>query len=244
MVFRHVPFEDLGIARELLETRGYEIEYVDAGVDPIRVGSVLDADLLVVAGGPIGAYETERYPFLLEESEAITARAVRGLPTVGICLGAQLLALALGARVRATGRKEIGYAPLTLTNAGKRSVLAPLENVPVLHWHGDEFTIPDGAQRLAETPGFPHQAFAMGRALIGLQFHLEADHTQIERWLIGHAHELSTAGIDTQRIRDDARRWGPVLRESAELALGSWLDQLHAHDRPSPPSTSQIGHRR
>ena len=134
-------------------------------------------------------------------------------------------AAALGAPVTPTGRKEIGYAPLQLTDAGRASVLAGLEGVAVLHWHGDEFAIPDGAQRLAQTPGFPNQAFCLGDRVLGLQFHVEADHTRIERWLIGHALELAAAGIDPRQIRADATTCGPMLADVAVTTITSWLDR-------------------
>lgn len=229
LAIRHVPFEDLGLLEPLLRARGYRTSYLDVPVEPITPEVALEPDLLVVLGGPIGVYETEAYPFLAAEREAVAARLREGRPTLGVCLGAQLVAAALGADVLATGRKEIGYAPLTLTAEGRDSVLAPLDGVRVLHWHGDQFAIPEGAVRLAETPGFPNQAFAIGSHVLGLQFHLEADHTQIERWLVGHAHELASAGIDPNGIRSDAAAYGPALAEAARRTfdrwLGGWLDR-------------------
>ncbi len=227
---RHVPFEDLGLLGPLLARHGYETSYHDAGIEPITSQTTLEPELLILLGGPIGVYETDEYPFLTAEKQAIVARLAKGRPTLGICLGAQLIADALGAKVTSTGRKEIGYAPLTLTVEGRASILAPLENVPVLHWHGDEFAIPANASRLAQTPGFPNQAFSAGRNVLGLQFHLEADHTQIERWLIGHAHELATSGVSPSRIRDDARRHGPALAEAATQVLDDWLNQLSGQE--------------
>lgn len=168
----------------------------------------------MVLGGPISVYDGDRYPFLVEEQRAIRARLDAGLPTMGVCLGAQLIARALGAAdVAPTGRHEM-VPPLTLTNEERASVLTPLEGHPVLHWHGDPVRDPGGATRLAETPGFPNQAFAVGDTVLALQFHLEADHTRIESWLVGHAHELAAADIDPQRLRTDAAafRAGPRPR--------------------------------
>ena len=162
LAIRHVAFEDLGLIEPLLVARGYQVSYLDIGVDSLDPQILTQPDLVVVLGAPIGVYETDAYPFLVTELEAISVRLQAGLPTLGICLGAQLIAAALGAPVTPTGRKEIGYAPLQLTDAGRASVLAGLEGVAVLHWHGDEFAIPDGAQRLAQTPGFPNQAFSLG----------------------------------------------------------------------------------
>ncbi|PWD49672.1 glutamine amidotransferase [Serinibacter arcticus] len=226
LALRHVPFEDLGLLDPLLRERGYEVAYLDVGVDALAEATVLAADLVVVLGGPIGVYESEAYPFLDGERATIAARLAAGGPILGVCLGAQLVAAALGAPVTATGRKEIGFGELTLTPEGRASVLAPLEGVPVLHWHGDEFAVPDGGASLARTPGFPNQAFAIGAGVLALQFHLEADHTVLERWLIGHAHEIATAGVDPGRLRADAVALGPALAVAAREVLGSWLDAL------------------
>ncbi|AVG41455.1 glutamine amidotransferase [Achromobacter insolitus] len=226
VAIRHVPFEDLGILAPILAERGYSVQYLDAGIDAIDAATLGNADLVVVLGGPIGVYETGRYPFLELELRAIAHRLRLDKPTLGICLGAQLMAAALGAEVVSTGRAEIGYAPLTLTPQGQESVLSAVESVPVLHWHGDQFAIPEGAARLAETPGFPNQAYALGPRILGLQFHLEADAAQIERWLIGHACELSLRHIDPAAIREDARRYGQQLECSARLVMERWLDQI------------------
>lgn len=225
LAIRHVPFEDLGVLAPVLAERGYSVRYLEAGVDAIDAATLGNADLVVILGGPIGVYETGRYPFLEQELRAIAHRLRQDKPTLGICLGAQLMAAALGADVVSTGRAEIGYAPLTLTPQGQDSVLKAVASVPVLHWHGDQFTIPEGASRLAETPGFPNQAFALGPRILGLQFHLEADSAQIERWLIGHACELSLRQIDPAVIREDARRYGLQLERGARQVMEQWLDQ-------------------
>ncbi|WP_163186405.1 glutamine amidotransferase [Cellulosimicrobium sp. SL-1] len=223
---RHVHFEDLGVLAPLLERRGYRVSYVEAPSDPLPVGSLDDADLVVVLGGPVGIGDAPGYPFLSREIAAVQARLATGRPTLGVCLGAQVLAAALAADVAPTGRTEIGYAPLDLTDDGQRSVLAPLAGVPVLHWHGDAFAIPQGARRLAATPGFPNQAFSHGRSTLGLQFHVEANPARIEQWLVGHAHELAGAGIDPRALREDARRHGAALTAAATAVLTSWLDEV------------------
>src|SRR5262245_23163741 len=114
-VIRHVAFEDLGSAAGVLERNGYRPAYLEAGLDPLDVAVTRDADLLIVLGGPIGAYEEHLYPFLKDELALLEHRLAADRPTLGICLGAQLMARALGARVYAGGKKEIGFSPLTLS---------------------------------------------------------------------------------------------------------------------------------
>ena len=224
LAFRHVHFEDLGIIEPLLLERGYLVEYVDLGIEAIDADRVDAADLLIVLGGPIGVHDTEGYPFLDASKEAVGQRLRTRRPLLGICLGAQLIAEAMGAEVRPTGAVEIGYAPLDLTDEGVDSPLRALDGMPVLHWHGDAFTIPEGARHLARTPGFPNQAFS-AESVLALQFHLEADHRTIGRWLIGHAHELHHNGIDPRSIREDARVHGPKLESAARSVIGDWLDE-------------------
>lgn len=142
---------------------------------------------------------------------------------------AQQIAAALGAKVQPTGIKEIGFSELTLTEAGREGPLRHLEGVSVLHWHGDAFEIPVGAMNLATTPLCATQGFALGRNVLGLQFHPEVDAcTGMERWLIGHASELAAAGIDPLILRADAERFGPQLRDAARRMFTEWVQGLVA----------------
>lgn len=225
LVLRHLAFEDLGLFTAALTRRGYQVQEVDAGVDadPQRL---VQADLLAICGGPIGVYETDRYPYLLDEIAAVKTRLEAGQATLGICLGAQIMAAALGARVYPGGRKELGWSTLTLTPAGRESPLAVLEAQAVLHWHGDTFELPAGCSWLASTPVYPQQAFAFGRHGLALQFHAEADPKRIEQWLIGHSAELSLARIDLQQLRAQTQRHGAALEILAPQLIEQWLDDL------------------
>ena len=224
-VVQHLAFEDLGsFAAPLLEL-GCEIQVVQVGVDD--VGQAIDeAELLVVLGGPIGVYETERYPFLVDELGALERRLAARRPTLGICLGAQLIARALGAKVYPGGRKEIGWSELQLPQAGLQSPLQHLAGVPVLHWHGDTFDLPAGAELLASSAVYPHQAFRVGGNVLALQFHPEALTRQFERWLIGHTGELASAGLDVPTLREQARQHGPLLERAGQAMLRAWLADL------------------
>lgn len=224
VAIRHVLFEDLGLLAPLLLERGYEFRYREAGTDSFAGLAGAETDLLIVLGGPIGAYEEGRYPFLREELRVLEKRAASNLPTLGICLGAQLLARTLGGRVFPMGRKEIGFSPLHLTAEGLASPLAALDRAPVLHWHGDTYTLPAGARRLASTELCREQAFTFGNAILAVQFHPEWDATRFESWLIGHAVELAQAGIEPGTLRSTAREVGTRAMAAGRKALADWLD--------------------
>ena len=149
--------------------------------------SPADFDALVVMGGPMNIYEHERYPFLVEEKRAIAAAVAAGRPVVGICLGAQLIADALGARVYPNRWQEIGWLPVRSTPACDHSPLAGLlpESVEVFHWHGDTFDLPAGAVHLAASTACAQQAFLFQERVLGLQFHLETTPASA-RALIAH----------------------------------------------------------
>jgi len=226
-VLRHVQFEDLGSLQSVLESAGYAITYRTVGDDDFLAFDSLAPDLLVVLGGPIGVYEEEVYPFLAPEKALIAQRLASNKPTLGICLGAQLIAAALGSRVFPSGVKEIGFAPLSLTAAGTVGPLRHLQGVPVLHWHGDTYDLPTGAEHLASSALVQQQAFALGKTVLGLQFHAEVDaRAGFERWLVGHAHELASASIDIPALRRDAEHQGAALVAASTLLFCEWLVAL------------------
>jgi GMP synthase (glutamine-hydrolysing) len=222
---RHVAFEDLGLLGPLVAGRGYDVRYHDAGIQPFDAQTLLAPDLVIVLGGPIGVYERDAYPFIADEIAAIAARLEADKPILGICLGAQMMAAALGAKVAPGPVKEIGWAPLTLTNDGQKSALAPLGTTPVLHWHGDNCELPAGCAKLASTPHCPVQAFMRKPSQLALQFHLETEPARFESWLVGHTVELAKAGIDPRALRTQARTLGPPTRELGQKVLAAWLDK-------------------
>jgi GMP synthase (glutamine-hydrolysing) len=226
LAVRHVAFEDAGLLAPLVASRGYEVRYHDAGVDPFDSGTLLEPDLVIVLGGPIGVYEGDSYPFIAGEVAAIAGRLAAEKPILGICLGAQMMAAALGARVAPGPAKEIGWAPLQLTAEGRKSALGPLGATPVLHWHGDNCELPAGCSGLASTTNCPVQAFARTPSQLALQFHLETEPARFEHWLIGHTVELGKAGIDPNELRKQAQTFGAATREVGRKVLSAWLDQV------------------
>lgn len=220
---RHVHFEDLGILEPVLKAQGYKVQYVDATTDDLAAIDVVAPDLVVVLGAPIGAFDEAAYPFLSAELDLVSRRLEARGPLLGICLGGQLIARVLGAEVKSMGVKEIGFSALTLTDAGRDSPLARLGDTPVLHWHGDQFGVPAGATRLASTEVCANQAFSVGRDVLALQFHIEADPARLECWLVGHACELAQAGIDPREIRRQASECQHRLLDVAPAVIGDWL---------------------
>jgi GMP synthase (glutamine-hydrolysing) len=225
VAIRHVGFEDLGSYQDVLGMRGYQVTYLDAGLFPVADLDPLEPDLLVILGGPIGAHDEDRFPFLRQELELLEARLAAPRPTLGICLGAQLLARALGATVQ-PGPVELGWKPLSLTAAGRSSPLRHLkpDNTQVLHWHGDTFDLPAGTEHWAATDTCAHQAFAYGSHTLGLQFHPEVTAPGLERWLIGHFRQIeATEGVTVNGLREATRRHAPGLQPHAAATLNEWL---------------------
>ncbi|MGH6817199.1 MAG: glutamine amidotransferase [Methylovirgula sp.] len=226
VAIRHIHFEDLGVFAPVLADHRYKAGYCDAASRDLRSLDPLEPDLLIVLGAPVGVYEKEAYPFLGREQDILAARLERNRPTLGVCLGAQLMAATMGAKVFPSGVKEIGFAPLSLTQAGREGPLRHLAGIAVLHWHGDTFDLPEGTINLAATQPCAHQAFAHGSNILGLQFHMEADTTDFEHWLIGHAAELAGAGIDPRQLRAEAMKIGPALAKAATATFSEWLRDL------------------
>jgi GMP synthase (glutamine-hydrolysing) len=222
LAIRHVMYEDLDGFESAFQSRGYAIEYRDAWFDTERIDA-LAPDILVVLGAPVGVYELE-YPFIEEEIEAVKQRIAAKKPVLGICFGAQILARALGAQVYKGPQFEFGWAPLTLTEAGKNSPIrhyAEQERY-AFHCHGDTFDLPVGSRLLAYTYMYPNQAFDHGPHL-GLQFHGEVTERGLRRWYIGHTGRIrSTIGL--QRLKADTDIFAPRLEPVLQQVIHDWLD--------------------
>ncbi|MDE0661804.1 MAG: glutamine amidotransferase [Gammaproteobacteria bacterium] len=219
-VIRHVDFEGVGTIGDELADRGLAFEYVDPTREPVSVART--AHLVIVMGGPISVNDVDRFPYLVDEIELIPHRIANGLPTLGICLGAQLIARALGAAVAPMPSPEIGWKNLMLSVAGTASPLCRLAS-PVLHWHGEMIELPTGCETLASTPDCANQAFAVGCHTLALQFHIEVGPSDLERWLVGHVHELDHHGISVAKLRDDTVRYSPAAMAEGRELLSAWL---------------------
>jgi GMP synthase (glutamine-hydrolysing) len=228
LAIRHVHFEDLGSLEPSLRSAGYQVRYVDAGLDDITTLDALTPDLLVVLGGPIGAHQDDQYPIVKDEVRLLEARLAAERPTLGICLGAQLMARALGSRVYPGEAKEIGWAPVTLSPAGRESPFRHLgeDQTAVLHWHGDTFDLPNGANLIASTAICRNQTFSWGKNALAFQFHPEAIGSRLEQWFISHACEIAAAKLSVNALRADTERHAPTLMIQARQCFDEWLGSL------------------
>lgn len=237
LVFQHVASEPLGTLDPLFREAGFRIRYVNFQRRADLVIDVARYDGLVVLGGPMAADQTDDYPHLLAECDAIKAATDRETPVLGICLGAQLIAAALGARTLRGAAVEKGWTAVTPTDAGRADpLLRHLEHgEPVFQWHDDTFTLPERAVHLARSADCEYQAFRVGDSVYGLQFHLEADRPLIERWVDRwpEADVGGGAGRESPReriARDTARHIERAARVGDAL-FGGFIDRFYRRKR-------------
>jgi GMP synthase (glutamine-hydrolysing) len=232
-VIRHVAFEDLGGFDPILEEMGYRVRMHDAGTTALPMDEAVTADLVIVLGGPIGVNDHLDYPFIADEISAVGQRLETDAATLGICLGSQIMAAALGSKVYVGQQgKEIGWSPIELTADGQLSPLSEIgpSRTRVLHWHGDTFDLPRGAKLLASTKQYRNQAFSIGRRGLALQFHPEVTASGLESWFIGHTLEISTTpGVSVQNLRAETARHASDLARCSREFFSHWLGSVVAN---------------
>jgi GMP synthase (glutamine-hydrolysing) len=237
LVFQHVPLEPLGMLNQQFKDAGFRIRYVNfdrmpnARIDPSRYHG------LIVLGGPQAADQTERYPHLEYEKDVIRQSVDLGLPVLGICLGAQLIASAFGGRTLRDRAPEFGWARVSPTAAGNadRLIRHFQDEEWIYQWHSDTFTLPHGAVHLAESDACAYQAFRLHGHVYGFQFHLEADHSLIQRWVSepGNMESLAARGL---RLSDGDATQTPRqhLARAADLGravFGEFIDSFYRFRR-------------
>ena len=184
---QHVPFEGLGSIETWLQNAGYEITSTKL-YESAELPSPDEIDFLVVMGGPMSVNDEDQLPWLVLEKEFVRKVIASGKPVLGICLGAQLIANAMGGKVFPNAVKEIGWFPIRSVLSNAASAFVFPESVEVFHWHGETFSLPSGAIRIAESDGCENQAFQIGRSVVGLQFHLETM-PESARELVAHCRD-------------------------------------------------------
>ena len=225
LVLQHVSHETLGTLETILSEAGFTCRYVELFRDPLPRVEVAQAAGLIVLGGPMNVDQTDEFPFLAVELDWIREAVDLGLPVLGVCLGAQLLAKALGASVTASPVKEIGWYPLQLApEAVDDRLLAGCgPQLTVFQWHGDTFELPRGAVRLAGSELCENQAFRYGENAYALQFHIEVTAEMIDRWLDqpDNRRELAALDyIDPQVIRSQTPQKLPALETLSSIVFG------------------------
>ena len=219
-VFQHAPFESLGSIRFWLDQRGAEITYTRCYAGD-RVPAIDDFDMLIAMGGPMSVNDEAELPWLKDEKLALRDAIERDVPVLGVCLGAQLIASALGARVYRSAEKEIGWFPIQAL-PGSGSFDFPAE-CSVFHWHGETFDLPEGATLLARSEACEHQAFQIKQNVIGLQFHLEMTPDSTLAMIENCRHEL----VPDRYVQSEAElRAVPTSRYETANEL---MDQVLAH---------------
>ncbi len=230
IVLQHVGCETLGSIEFALRQSGLRFDYVRT-FDGDKVPSTLeDACGLIIMGGPMSVYEEDRYPHLRDECKLIESTLSGNKPVLGVCLGSQLLAHVLGAKVYAGQRKEIGWYPVSLSRSAATDAL--WSGVPstftAYHWHGDIFDLPPNCELLASSAMTPHQAFRHGANAYGMLFHMEVTRPLIETMTDSFADELRETGISGARIRQQAEDFLPSLDRIGQTVFGRWATMAAA----------------
>ena len=228
LVLQHQTCEPLGMIEPALLRANHTIRTVQTqhgqAVPPELEGSAG----LIIMGGSMGVYEQDRYSFLGDEIRLIQHALTREVPILGICLGAQLLAAALGSPVLSSQKKEIGWHPVTLAPEAAGDPL--WQDIPTtfagFHWHGDFFERPHGAVSLASSALTPCQAFRFGAAVYGLQFHMEVTETMIQDWITLFAGELTETGTKPATILEGIPSQLPPLHKIAQTVFDRWARLL------------------
>ena len=226
IIFQHVPFEGPGLIGDMLEGRGMPHVIVKTYDDGLLPLSPAGFSAVIVMGGPMSA--NDPLPFLEKERTFIAEALDRGLPVLGVCLGAQILASVLGGEVKPVSEPEVGWGEVTLTDDGLNDPLfTGLDKVlPVLHWHGEIFDLPEGAVLLASSDVCKNQAFRWGKSAYGFQFHLEAVSEMVEDWISEDGISECGMVVDPESIRSDTVNYVPRTTLAGSLVFGRFLDLL------------------
>jgi GMP synthase (glutamine-hydrolysing) len=238
LVCQHVAHEILGILDPLLREAGFRIRYVNFGRQPEAKPNMDRYHGLIVLGGPMNCDQSDRYPHLDTEVQLVQSAIEMGKPVLGICLGSQIIARALGARVRRNPVKEIGWYDLSPTTTGQQDPLfSELDATQkIFQWHGDTFDIPAHAVRLASSPDCENQAFRYGDNVYGLQFHLEVDQPMIERWLHAPVNQRELDGLEdgkarVQQIVEETPTAIDTSMRLGQALFGRYISLFHSRQR-------------
>jgi len=226
LVFQNEECEHLGVFSKILNENNISYQYIKL-YEEEEIPNLNDYSAIIILGGPMNVYEERKYPFLKKENSSIKEALKINKPMLGICLGAQIIARAAGAKVYPAKRKEIGWFTLNLTTGGiENDVFRGLERqFTVFQWHGDTFDIPSGSIKLAKSNLFPNQAFSIGKTIYALQFHLEVTKKMILEWVNRYEDELVTLKeeVDPDEMLKSSEHHIQPLNNHAFLLFSNFL---------------------
>lgn len=226
LVLQHAKSETLGLIGDALRRAASEVRYVRTFEGQAVPDDPDDHSGLIVMGGPMGVYETNRYPFLLDEMNLIEGFLKLRLPVLGVCLGSQLLAATLGARVHKGRQKEIGWYPVELTTNGKQDRL--WQNLPsgfvAYHWHGDAFDLPKQSSLLASSEITPVQAYRYDERAYGVLFHLEVTENHVREMLTEFGDEIQQENLSAERILEEAKDHLEPIEKMGATVFSRWVE--------------------
>lgn len=226
LIIRHVPHEGVAGFREPIEAAGYDVARIDVSDPAFGSLDLTQPDLLIMMGGPMGVYETDRHPWIACQMRRLALRLAADRPTLGVCFGAQMIAAALGARVFPGGAKEVGFHPVTVHDS--TGPLRHVADTPVLHWHGDTFTLPPQVDLLASSHVYDHQAFRRGSRLLALQFHAEmGEDPRFDAWIEQSPEDIAAAGHSPESLRAAHDEHGPRAAAAGRAMIAEWLEGLN-----------------
>jgi GMP synthase (glutamine-hydrolysing) len=227
VVFRHMYSASLFSLEDILQKNGFEYHYIDTFHDSLADFDANQPDLLVVLGGGMGVYQQDIFPYLGDEIKIMRDRLDAGKPMLGICLGAQLMAAALGEKVyKGEQGREFGWFDLQITEDGKNSPIAAFapEKTRILQLHGDTFDLPQGAKRLASSVLYENQAFSYGKTALAVQFHPEYNLRAVENMLVEHS------GVDVEKIRRESRDHVPGMMAAMDTCMDMFFKEAGLKD--------------
>ncbi|MCB5426400.1 glutamine amidotransferase [Altererythrobacter sp. CC-YST694] len=225
LIIRHVPYEGIAGYRAPIEGAGYQVDRIDVSDPHFSSLDLCEPDLLIMMGGPMGVYEQDHFPWITCQLRRLAQRLEADRPTLGVCFGAQMIAQALGGHVFPGPRKEVGFHAVTVHEDVSANPLLPIADQPILHWHGDTFTLPENVELLASSHVYENQAFRRGPNILALQFHAEMGlDPRFDAWIEEWPESVIEAGGCETSLRAAHDLHGPSAVAAGQAAITRWLE--------------------